>query len=405
MDLSALPLELTWMILDQVKSLPHRKNGSLVCKAWNRMLLTSRKSLETVNLRICSRNRGPEEDEKLFNELCEIMVSSNRNYVNIEFFYVNFEIPVVRDFLHFIVTVCSESIKSLKFICCYGLYRSDLLVVLRTAGNLEDLHLQSRVGYDDIEIEEFKLPKLRKLTLHMEETNTFYQGICLSAMQLRELDIKTRDGCQSVRQAVALIQRFCTQLTKLSLDSEGSLTNEECDEMEFPKLTTMSLKISGPINQSIFRRLRRLKNLKIDGIVTDEVICAISKILSLESLSIRCKSLMESHKFVQMTFLKNLHTLHLRGISKFSWNNVVLPKLTNLHVNSTGEGFLEFLKRSNLTSLEIHDSAMTNKQLKRMCRHLSQVQRLELAFCGHISDSGLKYLNQLGKLTELWHSR
>ncbi|KAL1397828.1 hypothetical protein pipiens_009447 [Culex pipiens pipiens] len=228
MDLSAMPSELTWTILDSIDDLPSRKTASLVCKAWNHMLFTSTKVQRDINLRIFSRNRGPAADESMFNELFDCMIASDRNYVNVEFCYVNFEIPVAWDFLMFLVTVCQSSIRRLKFESCDGLYRRDLLAVLKMTSSLEEL-----------------------------------------------------------------------------------------------------------------------------------------------------------------------------GLYKYSWKNVSLPKLQKLHVETLGENFVEFIKQTPLTSLEIHDIDLSNTQLKRISRHLPKLERLELAYCENISDGGLKNLSQMRSLKEL----
>ncbi|KAL9704609.1 hypothetical protein quinque_008127 [Culex quinquefasciatus] len=203
MDLSAMPSELTWTILDSIDDLPSRKTASLVCKAWNHMLFTSTKAQRGINLRIFSRNRGPAADEAMFKELFDCMIASDRNYANVEFCYVNFEIPVAWDFLMFLVTVCQSSIRRLK------------------------------------------------------------------------------------------------------------------------------------------------------------------------------------------------------GLYKYSWKNVSLPNLQKLHVETLGENFVEFIKQTPLTSLEIHDIDLSNTQLKRISRHLPKLERLELAYCENISDGGLKNLSQMRSLKEL----
>lgn len=401
MDLAKLPAEIIWNILDCIEELPDKKNASLVCSSWNRMLFTAAKVQHNLKLSIFGQNHSPTVDEGQFDELFELMIASDRNYVNIEFCYVNFEHLSARHFLLFIVTVCCESIRCLKFYSCRGLIRSDLLALVRTAHNLEELHVVNLIEYDGIEVEQFARPSLRRISLYISDNCQFYQDICWLAPKLQELSIRTRDGFTRMRREMDTVEWFGKQLIKFNLISERVFTVEEYQRMQFLELVELKWKSGGTFCADFIGRLQKLQILELEGNVSDELIYAASKNSSLKSLTLRCDGLYGSYRFTHLTNLKNLKTLYLRGIWHYSWRNISLPSLTELHVETTGNDFPGFLKRTKLTSLEIHDTELSNKLLQRICRCVPTLRRLELAKCGRISDHGFKNLTQLKNLREL----
>lgn len=395
-----MPSELTWTILDSIDDLPSRKTASLVCKAWNHMLFTSTKAQRGINLRIFSRNRGPAADEAMFKELFDCMIASDRNYANVEFCYVNFEIPVAWDFLMFLVTVCQSSIRRLKFESCDGLYRRDLLAVLKMTSSLEELYVLNRIGYDGSSVEDFNIPSLRKVSLDMDSYQ-FYKDVCVLAPNATDVAIKSRDGSYRVCLDISVIETLKSQLKKLTYEAERSFSSDNYYKLELPNLVELNLKVPGTINHHFIKEMKSLQTVKLEGRITDEVISALSTLSSLETVSLFCSELYESCSFNSISSLKNLKSLLLRGLYKYSWKNVSLPNLQKLHVETLGENFVEFIKQTPLTSLEIHDIDLSNTQLKRISRHLPKLERLELAYCENISDGGLKNLSQMRSLKEL----
>ncbi|XP_058464620.1 uncharacterized protein LOC131438537 [Malaya genurostris] len=406
MDLDVLPPELMWNVLDKLENLHDRKNASLVCKSWNWMLFNTSKSLRDVNLRICIKINCVEqlETEELFERMFDVMMSSKRNYINLEFFHVNFERPVVRQFLFFMIQLCCDSIECLRFTNCHGLKRSELWQVLELLTGLTELTISGGIYYDDLgkDARICKLKHLVKLTLDIGDDCRLYMDFTHNAPALQSLYIRTIHGCVDLRD-VTTTRYFSQQLRTLKFSTNRCYNQAEFSEMNFCHLTMLELKVSGYVWVQLFKQMKQLLVLKLDANINDDVIASIcSTSTRLQKLSLLSSGLVECKKFNMLARLENLEELQIRGIHKYSWRHVSFRKLRQLHLDNVGTDFTNFLKDlSSLRSLEIHDSKLKNEQLIKVTLNAPTVERLELAFCTKLSDKGFKHLADMKNLREL----
>ncbi|XP_058831027.1 uncharacterized protein LOC131689749 [Topomyia yanbarensis] len=406
MNLDNLPPELMWNVLDKLEELRDRKNASLVCKSWNWMLFNTTKSLRDVNLRISTKVNCLEqlETEELVDRMFDVMMRSKRNYINVEFFHVNFERPVVREFLFFMVQLCCDSIECLRFTNCHGLKRSELWQILELLGDLKELVVSGGIYYDDLS-EDFKIPELKnlqKLTLDIGDDCRLYRDFTFNAPILESLNIRTIHGCVDLRD-VATTRYFSQQLKSLRFSTNRCYNQAEFSEMSFCHLTILELKVSGYVWVQLFKQMKQLRVLKLEASINDDVIAAIcSTSTQLQKLSLLSSGLVECKKFNMLARLEALEELQIRGIHKYSWRHVTFTKLRQLHLDNVGTDFTNFLKDLNsLRSLEIHDTKLKNEQLIKVTLNAPTVERLELAFCSKLSDKGFKHLTDMENLVEL----
>ncbi|XP_055534715.1 uncharacterized protein LOC129724105 [Wyeomyia smithii] len=406
MDLEVLPPELMWNVLDNLTELRDRKNASLVCKTWNWMLFNASKSLRDVNLRICTKANSLEqlETEELIDRMFEVMVRSKRNYINVEFFHVNFERSAVREFLFFVVQLCCDSIECLRFTNCHGLKRSELWQILELLINLRELTVSGGIYYDDLgnDVAVCKLERLESLTLDIGDDCRLYKDFASNAPNVESFSIRTIHGCVDLRD-VAATRRFSQQLKALSFSTNRCYNQAEFSEMSLSQLTKLELKVSGYVWVPLFKQLKLLQELKLEASINDDVIAAIcSTSTKLKKLYLLSSGLVECKKFNMLARLEVLEELQIRGIYKYSWRHVLFSKLSHLHLDNVGTDFTNFLKElTSLRSLEIHDTKLKNEQLIKVTLNAPTVERLELAFCNKISDKGFKHLSDMTNLMEL----
>ncbi|XP_053689665.1 uncharacterized protein LOC128738501 [Sabethes cyaneus] len=405
MNLKALPPELIWNVLDNLTNLQDRKRASLVCKKWNRMVFNS-KSLRDVSLRICTKVSSLEqlETEELIERMFDVMTRSKRNYVNIEFFHVNFERSAVRELLFFVVQLCCDSIECLRFTNCHGLRRSELWQILELLPRLRELIVSGGIYYDNLgnDVSVCKLNRLESLTLDIGDDCRLYNDFASNASNVECLNIRTINGCVDLRD-VAATRRFSQQLKALSFSTNRYYNQAEFSEMSLSQLTKLELKVSGYVWPDLFKQLKLLKELKLEASINDEVIAAICSTSSkLKRLNLLSSGLVECKKFNMMARLEDLEELQIRGIYKYSWRHVSFSKLSRLYLDNVGTDFTNFLKDlTSLRSLEIHDTKLKNEQLIKITLNSRTVERLELAFCSKISDKGFKHLMDMTSLREL----
>ncbi|XP_055592990.1 uncharacterized protein LOC129744486 [Uranotaenia lowii] len=404
MDLDVLPPELTWNILENLTDLKDRKNASLVCKAWNRMLFNSSKSLRNVRVRFCLRPTALDglEPNEILDRMFEVMFRSKRNYVTVEFFHINFERLLARDFLFFVVQLCCDTIECVRFTNCYGLKRSELWQLLSLLGNLRELVVSGGIKYDELDQEVVKLPLLEKLTLDIGDDCRLYRDFPSQAPNLKCFSVRTIYGCADLRD-VTITRSFSHQLNSLSFSTNRSYNYSEFSEMNFTNLTKLDLKVSGSLWPQLFKQTKLIQSLKLEANINDDIIATIcTTCTKIKTLTLFCSNLIESIKFNMLTRLENLEQLSVRGIHKFSWRHISFPKLKSLHLDNVGNDFTNFLKDLKaLESLEIHDTKLRNEQLIKITLNAPTVRRLELAFCTKISDKGFKHLSDMVGLEEL----
>ncbi|XP_001656340.2 uncharacterized protein LOC5577234 [Aedes aegypti] len=406
MDLDALPPELVWHILDNLTELRDRKNASLVCKGWNWMLFNSPVVLRAVRLRVCPKVASLErtDAEEVFNQMSDVMVHSKRNYSNVEFFHVNFERPMARELLFFMVQLCCDSIESLAFTNCHGLRRSELWQVLELLPWLTELMISGGIYYDefDNDAKVTELNRLESLSLDIGDDCRLYQDFLTITPSLSKFSVRTIHGCVDLRDVV-LTRYFSQQLNTLSFITSRCFNHSEFSDMNFANLTKLNLKLSGSVWPQLFKQMKLLNELHIDAGINDEVIAAIcGTSTKLRKLSLLCSGFVECKKFNMLSRLEHLEDLQLRGIYKFSWRHVTFSKLRRLHVDNVATDFTNFLKElTTLKSLEIHDTKLKNEQLIKFTLNAPTIERLELAFCNKLSDKAFKHLADMPDLEEL----
>lgn len=406
MDLEGLPPELVWHILDNLTDLRDRKNASQVCKSWNWMLFNSPVALHSIRLRVCSKVASLDrmDAEEVFNQMSDVMVHSKRNYINVEFFHMNFERPMARELLFFIVQLCCDSIARLYFTNCHGLRRSELWQVLELLPQLTDLTISGGIYYDEFDNEAniAELNQLEILALDIGDDCRLYQDFSTIVPKLTSFSVRTIHGCVDLRDVV-LTRNFSHQLSTLSFSTNRCFNQSEFSDMNFTNLTKLDLKLSGSVWPQLFKQMKLLTELQLEAGINDEVIAAIcATSTKLRKLSLLCSGLVECKKFNMLSRLENLEDLQLRGIYKFSWRHVILNKLRRLHVDNVATDFTNFLKElTTLKSLEIHDTKLKNEQLIKFTMNAPSVERLELAFCSKLSDKAFKHLSDMPHLQEL----
>ncbi|KAL9704066.1 hypothetical protein quinque_007584 [Culex quinquefasciatus] len=406
MDLEALPPELIWNILDNINELCDRKNASLVCRSWNWMLFNSSKWLRQVNFRVCPKVSTVEqlEVEQVFDRMLNVMVGSKRNYVSVEFFHVNFDRVLAREFLFFMVQLCCDTIEVLRFTNCHGLRRTELWQILDLLPELREVVISGGIHYDELE-EELQLCRLKKmtsLTLDIGDDCRMYQDFLLAAPGLECLKVRTIHGCLDLKD-VATVRFFSQQLKEVSFSTNRSYNQSEFSDVNFSNLTKLELKLLGPVWPQLFKQLKQLRELNLEAYINDEVVTAICSFSTkIQNLTLVCTGMAECTKFSMLSRLEDLEILHIRGIYKYSWKHVTFTKLRSLHLDNVGTDFTNFLKElSSLRSLEIHDTKIRNEQMIKVTLNAPTVERLELAFCSKLSDKAFKHLSDMVALTEL----
>ncbi|XP_055625628.1 F-box/LRR-repeat protein 20-like [Toxorhynchites rutilus septentrionalis] len=406
MNLEELPPEIVWIILDKITELSDRKNASLVCKSWNSMLLNSSKSLRNVNFRICSKinNFGLIGPDEVFDQMCDVMFKSKRNYVHLEFFHINFEQSLAREFLFLTIMICCDSIESLRLTNCHGLCRNELWQILQLLPGLQSLVISGGIHFDELnkDTQIHKLRNLKCLTLDVGDDCRLYVDFISNTPNLKRFKVRTIYGCADLRD-ITTIRNLSHQLDTISFITNRCYNMSEFSEMHFSNLTNLELKVSGAVWPQLFRQMQMLRELKLEANIDDEVIAAIcSASVRLRKLSLTCSGLVECKKFNMLNRLEALESLHMRGIHKFSWRHVSFTKLRHLHIDNVGTDFTNFLKEINsLRSFELHDAKLKNEQLIKITLNAPTVERLELAFCTKVSDRGFKHIADMINLTEL----